>query len=89
MAKTTARKKLPYSRAFTAQRGSTPRRYLLSGIPPSLWTAFEARAKREHIAKRQVILQAVEAWTNRLAESEEIPAAAPDRLRSARAGGPD
>ena len=59
-----AKKKRPYSMAFRAKRG-VPRRYLLSGIPPGLWTAFEARAKREHIAKRQVILQAVEAWTHR------------------------
>ena len=59
-----AKKKRPYSMAYTATRG-TPRRYLLSGIPPGLWTAFEARAKKDHIAKRQVILKLVEDWTNR------------------------
>jgi len=49
--------------AYTA--AGTPRRYLLSGIPASLWISFSARAKREHIAKRQVILQLVEDWTQR------------------------
>jgi hypothetical protein len=51
--------------AYQANPGTTPRRYLLSGIPSGLWIAFSARAKREHIAKRQVLLQAVEAWTRR------------------------
>lgn len=53
----------PYSLAYTA--AGTPRRYLLSGIPASLWISFTARAKREHIAKRQVILALVEKWTAR------------------------
>jgi len=53
----------PYSLAYTA--AGTPRRYLLSGIPASLWISFTARAKREHIAKRQVLLQLVEEWTRR------------------------
>jgi hypothetical protein len=53
----------PYSLDYTA--AGTPRRYLLSGIPAQLWIRFTARAKREHIAKRQVLLAAVEAWTNR------------------------
>jgi len=75
MAKKPAKKKQrPYSLNFTAKKGSTPRRYLLSGIPPTLWTRFETRARREHIAKRQVILGAVEAWTNRPEESGD-----PDR----------
>jgi hypothetical protein len=55
----------PYSFDYTAKKGSTPRRYLLSGIPPYLWARFEARARREGIAKRQVLLQAVDAWTGR------------------------
>jgi hypothetical protein len=53
----------PYSFDFTAQ--GTPKRYLLSGIPPTLWRRFQARAKREHIAMRQVILTFVEDWTSR------------------------
>jgi len=53
----------PYSLKYTA--AGTPRRYLLSGIPAGLWISFTARAKREHIAKRQVLLQLVESWTRR------------------------
>jgi hypothetical protein len=65
MAKKTTGKKKPYSMEYRANDVTTARRYLLSGIPPKLWIAFSARAKREHIAKRQVLLRAVEAWTNR------------------------
>lgn len=63
--KTTPKKKngRPYSMNYTA--AGTPRRYLLSGIPAQLWISFGARAKREHIAKRQVLLTLVEAWTHR------------------------
>jgi len=56
----------PYSLAYTAPGGALgARRYLLSGIPAQLWISFSARAKREHIAKRQVLLQLVEEWTKR------------------------
>lgn len=61
--KTNKKKQRPYSLNYTAK--GTPRRYLLSGIPPTLWEKFERRARREHIAKRQVILAAVETWVNR------------------------
>lgn len=60
-----AKKKRPYSMQYKATPGTQPRRYLLSGIPSGLWIKFGARAKREHIARRQVILQLVETWTNR------------------------
>jgi len=65
MAKKTTKKKSgrPYSLAYTA--AGTPRRYLLSGIPAQLWISFSARAKREDIAKRQVLLKLVEEWTHR------------------------
>ena len=65
MAKTQKTKKngRPYSLAYTA--AGTPRRYLLSGIPAQLWIQFNARAKRENIAKRQVLLKLVEEWTHR------------------------
>jgi len=66
MAKTTKKNGRPYSMAYTA--AGTPRRYLLSGIPAQLWISFSARAKREHIAKRQVLLQLVEEWTRRPAK---------------------
>lgn len=56
-------KKKPYSWNYTALRN--PRRYLLSGIPPTLWERARARARKEHVAMRQVILSLVEEWTNR------------------------
>lgn len=55
--------KRPYSTQFTARQN--PRRYLLSGIPPTLWARAQARAKRENIALRQVILFLVEQWVDR------------------------
>jgi hypothetical protein len=70
MAKKTVRKKKPYAMTYTANPGTTPRRYLLSGIPPGLWIKFQARAKREHIAMRQVLLSAVSEWTNRPEEPQ-------------------
>jgi hypothetical protein len=53
-------KKKPYSYSYTARQN--PRRYLLSGIPPSLWGRVQAKAKREHVAVRQVILQLLDQW---------------------------
>jgi hypothetical protein len=52
--------KRPYSMAFTARSGA--RRYLLSGIPPTLWERVRAKARREHIAVRALILGLLEAW---------------------------
>jgi len=52
--------KRPYSYNYTAR--ANPRRYLLSGIPPTLWNQVRAKAKREGIAVRQVILQLLEQW---------------------------
>jgi hypothetical protein len=66
---TKAKRPRPYSFDYQAQ--GTPKRYLLSGIPPTLWRKFQARAKREHVAMRQVILTAVEAWTNRPEAAED------------------
>ena len=53
----------PYSMQFTAQ--GTPVRYLLSGIPPTLWRNARVRAKREGLALRPVILALVKTWTER------------------------
>jgi hypothetical protein len=55
----------PYSFDFQAQ--GTPRRYLLSGIPPTLWEGVRRQAKREGKAVRQVILTLLKGW---LAHSE-------------------
>lgn len=52
--------KRPYSTQFTAR--GIPRRYLLSGIPPTLWENIRAKAKREGIAVRTLILQLLQAW---------------------------
>lgn len=52
--------KRPYSMKYTAR--ANPRRYLLSGIPPTLWEKVRKQARREHVAVRQVILQALEEW---------------------------
>jgi hypothetical protein len=40
----TTTKKRPYSLAYQSNPGTTPRRYLLSGLPPGLWIKFIARA---------------------------------------------
>jgi hypothetical protein len=52
--------KRPYSQQYTAR--ANPRRYLLSGIPPTLWRRVQAQAKREHIAIRSLILGLLEGW---------------------------
>ena len=56
-------KKRPYSTQFTAHEN--PQRYLLSGIPPTLWTRARTRAAREGLALRTVILSLVKQWTDR------------------------
>jgi hypothetical protein len=53
----------PYSMQFTAR--ANPRRYLLSGIPPTLWATVQAKAKREGVAVRTVILQLLTEWLER------------------------
>jgi hypothetical protein len=57
------KKSRPYSMQFTAQ--GTPVRYLLSGIPPTLWKNARARAKRDHVALRPVILALLKTWSER------------------------
>lgn len=52
--------KRPYSTQFTAR--GVPRRYLLSGIPPTFWESVRAKAKREGIAVRTLILQLLTQW---------------------------
>lgn len=52
--------KRPYSTKFTAR--GVPRRYLLSGIPPTLWERVRAQAKREHISMRSLILMLLDGW---------------------------
>lgn len=52
--------KRPYSTQYTAR--ANPRRYLLSGIPPTLWEKVRRQAKKENIAVRSLILQLLESW---------------------------
>ena len=57
------RGKRPYSYKYTAR--ANPQRYLLSGIPPTLWETTRARARREGVAMRTLILTLLEAWAKR------------------------
>lgn len=61
---TRARRGRPYSRDFTP-RGDTGKRYLLDGIPATLWASVRARARREGISVRALILQLLTAWVER------------------------
>jgi hypothetical protein len=62
--------KKPYSYDYTAR--ANPRRYLLSGIPPTLWERVRSRARREGISVRQLILPLVEAWAARPEGADEV-----------------
>lgn len=53
----------PYSMKYTAR--ANPRRYLLSGIPPTLWEKARRKARVEHVALRQVLLSLLEEWLQR------------------------
>jgi hypothetical protein len=53
--------KHPYSRAFPRKPNS--RSYLLRDIPAGLRRAAQAKAKREHIALRTVLLRQLHLWT--------------------------
>lgn len=79
------KKPRPYSTAYQAADAETAKRYLLSGIPPGLWRAFQARCKREGIAMRQVLLGAVQEWTARPSEASPGCGSAPRRSAAARA----
>ena len=57
-------KKQPYSTRYTAR--ANPRRYLLSGIPPSLWERVRTKARRDHVAVRQVILSLLDTWASQV-----------------------
>ena len=50
-----------YSRAFTAH-GDTGKRYLLDDIPAGLWADVKAKAKREGISIRALILSLLKGW---------------------------
>jgi hypothetical protein len=66
-----AKTKRPYSLEYTAQ--GVPARYLLSGIPPTLWKKVRAQAKREGTAVRPLILRLLEQWLKGATESAASP----------------
>lgn len=58
---TTTRKR-GYSRAFTPGTG-VPGRYLLDQIPAPLWRAARAKAKRDGVSVRALLLGLLTTWT--------------------------
>lgn len=50
-----------YSRGFRPH-GDTGKRYLLDQIPAGLWAAVRAKATREGISLRALILQLLKQW---------------------------
>lgn len=53
-----------YSTKFTPH-GDTGRRYLLGRIPAGLWTAAQARAKRDGFSMRALLLQLLTEYVER------------------------
>lgn len=53
-----------YSKDFTP-KGDSGKAYLLDRIPAGLWSSVRARAKREGVSLRALILQLLTAWVNR------------------------
>lgn len=53
--------KQPWTDEFRA-RGN-PRRYLLSGIPPTLWERARKKAREEHVSMRAKILKLLDEWS--------------------------
>jgi len=51
-----------YSRAFRRPAGDAGRRYSLDAIPSALWAAATARAARDGVSLRALLLGLVSAW---------------------------
>jgi hypothetical protein len=66
----------PYSTKFTARQN--PQRYLLSGIPPTMWTRVKAGARQEGISVRALILQLLDDWLQRRIDDQVVKHAADD-----------
>jgi hypothetical protein len=56
-----------YSREFRPH-GETGKRYLLDNIPAGLWTDVKAKAKREGVSVRALVLSLLKEWVNKKAE---------------------
>jgi hypothetical protein len=52
-----------YSRAFP-QADGTGKRYLVDNIPPALWRAVKAQAKRDGRSIRNIVLTAFDAYVD-------------------------
>jgi hypothetical protein len=50
-----------YSRDFTPH-GTTGKRYLLDDIPAGMWARVRAKAKREGVSLRTLILRLLTKW---------------------------
>lgn len=59
-----ARVKRGYSKEFRPH-GDTGKRYLLDDIPAGLWSDVRAKAKREGISLRALILTLLREWVQR------------------------
>ena len=59
-----------YSRDFTP-RTEVHARYLLDKIPPTLWADVKAKAKRQGISIRALVLSLLRDWLQRLPPSGE------------------
>jgi hypothetical protein len=59
--KLTPMTKRGYSREFKPH-GDTGKRYLLDQIPAGLWSAVQAKAKREGVSLRALILKLLKSW---------------------------
>lgn len=59
-----------YSREFRPY-GDTGKRYLLDQIPAGLWADVKAKAKREGVSLRALILQLLTRWVKAGAASQE------------------
>lgn len=57
-------KKRGYSKDFTPH-GDTGKRYLLDQIPAGLWADVKAKAKREGISLRALILSLLKEWVSK------------------------
>ncbi len=52
-----------YSRDFTPH-GTSGKRYLLDDIPAGLWADVKAKAKRDGVSVRALILRLLTEWVN-------------------------
>ena len=60
-ARVTGQQKRGYSRAFRPH-GGTGRRYLLDKIPVTLWSDCKAKARRDGVSMRALILRLLRDW---------------------------